>query len=125
MILVPLPDFRDVADFGMFFDLCPSHGPVHIPRAHEYAFAIDALGIGHVQVRRMRQQQRQRLLEIQAEVKTGHGQVRQVQAQAQLVRFGLRRQFIRHHENVLMPLPAEVPREGRHVLRRSVPYWRN
>ena len=117
MVLVSLPDFGDEADMGMAFDLRPGGRPVDVAGAHQYAFAVDALGIGHVQVRGMRQQQRQRLLEVEAEVEAGHLQVRQVQAQAQVMLASLRGQLFGHHEDVLVTLATEMPGERRHVLR--------
>ena len=97
-------------------DLPPGLLPVHITRAHQNALAIRALGVGDMQVRRVGQQQGQGLLKVQSKMGAGHLQVGQVQAQAQLQSLRLGREFIGHHEDVLMALAAKVPGEGGHVL---------
>src|SRR5262249_13200953 len=84
------------------------------------AFAVEPLGIAEVKLRRVRAEQRQTLAESEAEMIGSALGVRDVDAHAQVMPGTEGRRLVRKNEDVLMPLTAEVPREGRHGLRRQL-----
>ena len=92
-------------------------GEIDLALADLQALAVEALGVADVEVRGMRTELREAFIEIEAEMIGGELRVRDVDAHPQVVLGAERGEFVREHEDVLVPLTAEMPGERRHVLR--------
>ena len=116
MVLVALPHFRNETHVGIGYYFPPGFRPPDITSTHQNSLSIHSSRIRHMQVGHMGKESSQSILKIEPEVRAGHLQMGEIDAIAQSELLGLGDQFVRHHEDVLMPLTSEMPWEGSHIL---------
>jgi hypothetical protein len=114
---VALPDLGDERGLraGLVEDL-RQRGKVHVPLADLQPFAIDALGIDDMEVCGIAPDLAAEFAHRPAEVVARQLRVRKIEAHAHVVGHAEGDDLVGVHEQVVVALPAEMPREGRHRL---------
>src|SRR6185437_906903 len=120
-VLVTLPD---LVNEGSAVRMLAQHAAdlveIDLAFADLQAFAGEALGVAEMDGGRVRTELRQACREVETKMIGGEPSVGNVEAHAQAMSGTERSRLFRKDEDVLMPLAAEMPGEGRHGLRNQL-----